>query len=139
MVKLHGFLLHDGEWDPVEIFRFRALVDDIHRHWHLCTGIEPFPQLHMLRHSVEFAERHKILGAISEARIESLHAKFNALLHTQHRNTSDKHDERLRRCLADAVLAIAAPAASTFEFQPVSKAFPALSVQPPAIPRLCTT
>ena len=70
----------------------------------------------MLRHAVEFAERHKILGQISEAQIESLHAKFNALFHTQHRNTSDKHDERLRRCLADAVLAIAAPAASTFGF-----------------------
>lgn len=138
MAKLHGFLLHDGEWDPVEIFRFRALVDDIHRHWHLCTGIEPFPQLHMLRHAVEFAERHKILGAISEARIESLHAKFNALFHTQHRNTSDKPRERLRRCLADAVLAIAGPSICASAFQHAAKALLALSAQPAAIPSLCT-
>ena len=139
MAKLHQFLLHDEEWDSARIFRFRALVDDIHRHWTTCTGIEPFPQLHMLRHAVEFAERHGILGQISEAQIESLHAKFNALFHVQHRNTSDKPGVRLRRCLADAVLAIAAPAASTFHFQPVSKAFSPSSMQPPAIPRLCTT
>lgn len=116
MAKLHEFLLHDGEWDSVGIFRFRALVDDIHRHWRTCTGIEPFPQLHMLRHALEFAERHGVLGRISEAQIESLHAKFNALFHTQHRNTSDKPGERLRRCLADAVLAISGPSVSTPDF-----------------------
>ena len=60
----------------------------------------------MLRHALEFSERHRFLGRFSEAPIESLHAKFNTLYHTQHRNTSDKPEERLRRCLADAVLAL---------------------------------
>ena len=91
----------------------------------------------MLRHAVEFAERHKILGQISEAQIESLHAKFNALFHTQHRNTSDKHDERLRR--ADAVLTIAAPAASTLGFQPIFRALSASFMQPSAIHSQRTT
>jgi hypothetical protein len=116
MAKLHEFLLHDSEWDSVGFFRFRALVTQIHRHWEATTAIAPFPQLHMLRHALEFSERHRFLGRFSEAPIESLHAKFNALYHTQHRNTSDKPEERLRRCLADAVLALAGQPASPFKF-----------------------
>ena len=116
MARLHEFLLHDKEWDSIGLFRFRALVTEIHHHWEATTGIAPFPQLHMLRHALEFSERHRFLGRFSEAPIESHHAKFNALYHTQHRNTSDKPEERLRRCLADAVLALAGPAASPCNF-----------------------
>jgi hypothetical protein len=116
MASLHQFLLHDNEWDSVALFRFQEVVTHIHRHWEATTGIAPFPQLHMLRHALEFSERHHFLGRFSEASIESLHAKFNALYHTQHRNTSDKPEERLRRCLADFVLALAGQAASTCNF-----------------------
>jgi hypothetical protein len=75
----------------------------------MTTGDHAFPKLHMLRHAVEFAERFHILGAASEAQIESFHCKFNALYHKQHRNMSHQPFERIRRCLADSVLALAAP------------------------------
>ena len=68
-----------------------------------------FPKLHMLHHSVEFAERHRFLGRASEAQIESFHASFNALFHKQHRNQSSNTAERLRRCLADASLRAVQP------------------------------
>ena len=66
----------------------------------------------MLRHAVEFAERFQILGAASEAQIESFHFRFNTLYHHQHRNMSHQPFERIRRCLADSVVALAAPVAA---------------------------
>ena len=58
----------------------------------------------MLVHTVEFVERHRFLGAFSEAQIESNHYKFNALFHKQHLNMCNNIDERLRRLLADVAL-----------------------------------
>ena len=91
------------------MFVFRALMDDIYANWQRVTGDNVFPKLHMLRHAVEFAARHNILGAASEAQIESFHVKFNDLYHKQHRNTSHRPLERVRRCLSDAVAALVAP------------------------------
>src|ERR1700761_4985694 len=51
--------------------------------WRKCStpsaGIDPFPKLHMLHHTVDFAERYRFLGRASEAQIESYHASFNKL------------------------------------------------------------
>jgi hypothetical protein len=73
------------------------------------TAIQPFPKLHMLRHSLEFAERYHFLGRASEAQIESFHAHFNARFHRQHRNQAAHTAERLRRALADATLRAVQP------------------------------
>jgi len=61
-------------------------VKDIQDNWSSETGQAAFPKLHMLRHSLEFAERYRFLGRASESQIESFHATFNALFHKQHRN-----------------------------------------------------
>ena len=61
-------------------------MDDIQRHWCAETSIAAFPKLHMLRHTVEFAERHQFLGRASEAQFESFHEQLNALFHKQRCN-----------------------------------------------------
>ena len=83
---------------------WRSVVNDIHSHWCVETHIAPFPKLHMLLHAVEFAERHRLLGKVSESQIESFHVHFNSLYHKQHRNQAHNIDERIRRCLADSSL-----------------------------------
>jgi hypothetical protein len=107
--QLHHSLLHSGDWTAADIDAWRAAVDDIQQHWQAEAHSKPFPKLHMLRHSVEFAERHRFLGRASEAQIESHHAAFNALFHKQHRNQSGNASERLRRSLADAALRAVQP------------------------------
>ena len=107
--QLHDHLLHKGEWTAKQLEEWRAAVDDIQQHWCAETSQAAFPKLHMLRHSLEFAERHRFLGRASEAQIESCHASFNALFHEQHRNQSGNTEERLRRCLADAALRAVQP------------------------------
>jgi hypothetical protein len=102
--QLHDFLLHKTEWEMSQIEEWKAAVDDIQRHWKEETGQKPFPQLHMLKHTVEFAERYRFLGRASESQIESFHHQFNSLFHDHHLNMSSNTPERLRRCLADAAL-----------------------------------
>jgi hypothetical protein len=102
--QLHHCLLRSDEWTATDIDAWRSVVSDIHQHWRAETSIAAFPKLHMLHHSVDFAERHRFLGRASEAQIESFHASFNALFHKQHRNQSGNTAERLRRCLADSSL-----------------------------------
>ncbi len=102
--QLHDHLLHKGEWMPQQIADWRAAVDDIQQHWCAETGQDAFPKLHMLRHSLEFAERHRFLGRVSEAQIESYHFKFKRLFHQQHLNMAHNEAERQRRCLADSSL-----------------------------------
>jgi len=86
-------------------------VDDILQHWCAETGQDAFPQLHMLRHSLEFAERHRFLGRASEAQIESYHYKFKRLFHQNHLNMTHNEAERQRRCLADSSLRAVQPIA----------------------------
>jgi hypothetical protein len=107
--KLHQYLLHKGDWKPDDIEAWRCAVDDIQQHWQAETHSAPFPKLHMLRHSLEFAERHRFLGRASEAQIESFHAQFNTLFHDHHLNQGSNTAERLRRCLADATLRAVQP------------------------------
>jgi hypothetical protein len=102
--QLHASLLHDDDWTPDAIEAWRAVVDDVQLAWQSETGQQPFPKLHMLRHTLEFAERHRMLGRVSEAQIESFHAKFNALFHHNHRNMTGDTSERIRRSLADTAL-----------------------------------
>ena len=107
--QLHDHLLHKKEWTLKQIEDWRTAVDDIQQHWTAEAHSKPFPKLHMLRHSLEFAERHRFLGRASEAQIESFHGQFNALFHKQHRNQSGNTAERLRRSLADASLRAVQP------------------------------
>ena len=102
--QLHDHLLHKKEWEAKEIEDWRAVVDDIQQHWCAETHQTPFPKLHMLRHSLEFAERHRFLGRASEAQIESYHVKYKWLFNEQHLNMAHNEPERLRRCLADTSL-----------------------------------
>jgi hypothetical protein len=127
--QLHSFLLRSGEWDAVSLFQFRALLDDIYAHWRNTTSQQPFPKLHMLWHAVEFAERHRILGAASEAQMESFHFRFNHLWNQQHRNMAQQPLVRIRRCLADAVTAAAAPFAEA-EMAPAAETLLALAESP---------
>jgi len=102
--QLHDFLLHKGVWNSDDIESWRSVVDDIWQHWCAETSQAAFPKLHMLRHSLEFAERHRFLGRASEAQIESFHAQFNTLFHDHHLNQGSNTSERMRRSLADAAL-----------------------------------
>jgi hypothetical protein len=108
---LHGALLHCRDWTTDAIEAWRAAVDDIQQHWCAETQQTPFPKLHMLHHTVDFAERHRFLGRASEAQIESFHAQFNTLFHKHHLNQGKNTAERLRRSLADAALRAMQPSA----------------------------
>jgi hypothetical protein len=104
--QLHTHLLHKEEWKSSDIEAWRCVIEDIFSNWKSETKQKPFPKLHMLKHSLEFAERHRILGRASEAQIESFHSSFNSLLNNNHFNLSHHTPERLRRCLADCVLRV---------------------------------
>jgi hypothetical protein len=110
--NLYDHLLHKREWTTKQIEDWRAAVDDIQQNWCAETKRDPFPKLHMLRHSLEFAERHRFLGRASEAQIESFHAQFNTLFHGHHLNQGGNTAERLRRSLADATLRAVQPFAT---------------------------
>ena len=107
--QLHHSLLHSGDWTPKDIDDWRSSVNDIHQHWQAETKSGAFPKLHMLHHTVDFAERYRFLGRASEAQIESFHATFNSLFHKQHHNKAGDTAERLRRSLADAALRAVQP------------------------------
>ena len=107
--QLHSSLLHCRDWTGDELESWRSVVDDIWQHWRAEAKTEPFPKLHMLRHSLEFAERHRFLGRASEAQIESFHASFNVFFHKHHLNQGGNTTERLRRSLADASLRAVQP------------------------------
>jgi hypothetical protein len=111
--QLHHCLLHSDDWTPADIDAWRSVVKDIHQHWQAETSQNAFPKLHMLHHTVDFAERFRFLGRASEAQIESFHAAFNTLFHRQHRNQASNTDERLRRSLADATLRAVQPFVSS--------------------------
>lgn len=116
LTLLHAHLLHQRDWQRKDIEEWRAAVDDIQKHWTAEAATAPFPKLHMLRHSLEFAERHRFLGRVSEAQIESYHAQFNSLYHKQHRNMSHDTPQRIRRAVADATLRAIQPVVQ----QPIS-------------------
>jgi hypothetical protein len=107
--SLHDHLLHKKVWTAEQIEEWRTAVDDIQQHWCAETSQAAFPKLHMLRHSLEFAERFRFLGRASEAQIEAYHYQFKRLFHQQHLNMAHNEAERLRRCLADSSLRAVQP------------------------------
>jgi len=107
--QLHHCLLRSGDWTAADINAWRTAVSDIHSNWRAETSQAAFPKLHMLHHSVDFAERHRFLGRASEAQMESFHAQFNTLFHDHHLNQGSNTAERLRRSLADATLRAVQP------------------------------
>jgi hypothetical protein len=107
--QLYQCLLHSNTWTAADIDAWRGIVADIHQHWVAETSIKPYPKLHMLHHSVDFAERHRFLGRASESQIESFHARFNTLFNKHHLNSGSNTAERLRRSLADAALSSVQP------------------------------
>ena len=109
LAKLHDHLLHKKDWAAKEIKDWRAAVKDMQDNWCGETSQAAFPQLHMLLHSLEFAERHRFLGRASEAQIESYHAQFNTLFHEHHLNMAHNDAERQRRTLADTSLRAVQP------------------------------
>ncbi len=104
MRQLHDSLLRVREWTPAEIQQWTETVQHILSHWKEETGQDPFPKVHMLRHTADFLTRHRVLGRVSEAQIESCHAAFNRIYNRIHLNSSTNKAERIRRCLADLAL-----------------------------------
>jgi hypothetical protein len=107
--NLHDHLLHKKEWTAKQIEEWRAAVDDLQKNWSTTTSQSAFPKLHMLRHSLEFAERHRILGRVSEAQIESYHYQFKVLFHRQHLNSAHNEAQRICRSLVDTSLRAVQP------------------------------
>jgi hypothetical protein len=107
--NLHDHLLHKREWTTKEIEDWRAAVDDIQKNWCGETGQNAFPKLHMLLHSLEFAERYRFLGRASEAQIESYHYQFKTLFNEQHLNSAHNESLRICRTLADTTLRAVQP------------------------------
>jgi hypothetical protein len=106
---LHKFLLHKDDWEAKEIEEWRAAVDDIQKHWCQETGQAAFPKLHMLLHSLQFAEQHRFLGRASEAQIESYHRTFKDLFNQQHLNSAHNESRRICRTLVDTTLRAVQP------------------------------
>jgi hypothetical protein len=107
--NLHDHLLHKREWTTKEIEDWRAAVDDIQKNWCAETGQDAFPKLHMLKHTLEFAERYRFLGRASEAQIESYHYQFKTLFNEQHLNSAHNESLRMKRSLADTTLRAVQP------------------------------
>src|SRR3954468_8420543 len=97
----HDHLLHKDHWTVQQIEEWRAAVVDIQQNWCAETSQSAFPKLHMLRHSLEFAERYRFLGRASEAQIESYHYQFKRLYNNNHLNSTHKKSRRICRTLAD--------------------------------------
>jgi hypothetical protein len=131
MQKLHKYLLHSEKWKATDLFIFKELINDIYKNWVKTTADRVFPKLHMLRHAVEFAQRHEILGAASESQIESFHSAFNHLYNFQHRNTLHEPLKQIRRCLADSVVGVVGPMLAGSLAEP-AKSLLALSAPPAA-------
>jgi hypothetical protein len=107
--NLHDHLLHKDDWEPEEIEEWRAAVDDIQMNWSAETGQSAFPKLHMLKHSLEFAERYRFLGRASEAQIESYHYQFKTLFNHNHLNSAHNEPQRICRTLVDTTLRAVQP------------------------------
>jgi hypothetical protein len=109
LMNLHNYLLHKKDWTVKEIEEWRAAVDDIQKNWSAETGQKAFPQLHMLKHTLDFVEQWRILGRASEAQIESFHFQFKTLFNEQHLNSAHIESQRICRTLADTTLRAVQP------------------------------
>ncbi len=109
MQKLPRLLLNKKPITTESVNELSDVVDHILTWWTTVTSLPPFPKLHMLRHTWEFAKRWKILGRASESQMESAHAQVAMLYNNRHHNKTRDEPERMRRTLADAVLKAAVP------------------------------
>ena len=101
---MHHALLHDDTFTDDDVASCNLLVNDIACRWSVVfDNRPPVPKTHMLLHCAQFAARHRVLGRLSEAQVESCHGVFSESYHRSHLNTQDI-SERLRRSLADRVL-----------------------------------
>jgi hypothetical protein len=107
--QLHDYLLHKDDWELDEVEAWRAAVDDIQQHWSAETHQAAFPKLHMLKHSLEFAERYRFLGRASEAQIESYHYQFKTMFNHNHLNSAHNESQRICRSLVDTTLRAVQP------------------------------
>ena len=110
MQRLQSELLSGREWTPAQIEEWRSFVQHMLPQWRAETDDDAFPKLHMLTHSYEFMERHRVLGRLADSQMESYHAAFNRLFDRQHLNQAPNPAERVRRTLADTTLQAAQPA-----------------------------
>jgi hypothetical protein len=108
---LHKHLLHGKVWKSAQVAEFKELVKNIQEGWEDTANDGQWPKLHMLTHAVEFAEKHHILGRLSEAPMESAHAQFNQLFHFNHRNMLRDRPEQFRRCMANVATSAVQPVA----------------------------
>ena len=60
MWELHNNLLHARTWTADEITHWRTVVDEIQQGCKEFINKNPFPKLHMLSHTVEFAVANNI-------------------------------------------------------------------------------
>jgi hypothetical protein len=109
LASLHKRMLHGKVWTPVQVTEFKELVKNIQQGWEDTCNDGQWPKLHMLTHAAEFAEKHKMLGRLSEAPMESAHAQFNQLFHFNHRNKLRDKPEQFRRCLANVATGAVQP------------------------------
>jgi len=108
MKELYANLLHSREWTSDEISHWATVVDEIQQGCEETIKKKPFPKLHMLTHTVEFAEKNNFLGKFSESQIESHHATYNET-YEKHKNQSQYTQSRVRRSLADLTLTAVQP------------------------------
>ena len=108
MWELHNNLLHARTWTDDEISHWRIVVDEIQQGCKEFINKNPFPKLHMLSHTVEFAVANHYLGKLGESQIESYHATFNRI-YERHKNSSHHTPERMRRSHADLTLCAIQP------------------------------
>jgi hypothetical protein len=109
MQQLPRLLLNKDTVTTASIDELSDVVDHITTWWTTATSLPPFPKLHMLRHTWEFAKRWNILGRASESQMESAHAQVAMLYNNRHHNKTRDEPERMRRTLADSVLKAAVP------------------------------
>ncbi|MFP5443353.1 MAG: hypothetical protein ACLGIY_07095, partial [Betaproteobacteria bacterium] len=104
LAHLDIYLLTSHKWDTCNKFVFTSLCQIMVESWAEVTGDHVFPKLHMLLHAAKFMQEHGLLGAVSEAPLESAHAEFNRIYHYQHHNTVREPAVRVSRSLSDHTL-----------------------------------
>jgi len=102
--ELDLYLLRADKWGIYNRFIFSSVCKIIVDSWAEVTGDHVFPKLHMLLHAGQFMQEHGFLGAVSEARLESVHAEFNRIYHCQHHNKVLEPAVRVSRSLSDHTL-----------------------------------
>jgi predicted house-cleaning noncanonical NTP pyrophosphatase (MazG superfamily) len=93
--ELKNYLLSKDKFEAEEIADFIDLINEIISEWSSVTGDTLFPKLHMLRHAGEFMKKWKMLGSVSESKLESAHFTVNKLFHTNYSNLGNDTNARL--------------------------------------------